>query len=122
MARVSTAVARHKRTKRIFKAVKGYYGGRGRLYRSARESIIAAGVDAYDGRKRKKRDYRRLWVTRLTAATKALDFSYSRFINGLKKAGITLNRKILSDLAITDPKTFENLVNTAKGALSAPAK
>lgn len=118
MARVSTGVVRHRRTKKIFEATKGYYGGRRRLYRSAKQAVRAAGVDAYDGRKLKKRDYRRLWITRLSAATETLGLSYSRFINGLKKAHVGLNRKVLSDMAITDPKSFENLVKMAKSALA----
>lgn len=117
MARVKTAVARHKRIKKTLKAAKGYYGARHRLYRTAKEAVTAAGVDAYFGRKQKKRDYRSLWIIRISAATKALNFSYGRFINGLKKAKVAINRKILADLAVTDPKAFEILVGIAKKAL-----
>lgn len=117
MARARSAVARHKKTKKILKAAKGYYSARRRLLRTAKEAVTAAGVDAYFGRKQKKRDYRGLWITRISAATRALDFPYGRFINGLKKAQVVINRKMLAELAVSDPKTFENLVNIAKKSL-----
>ena len=117
MARAKTAVARHKRTKKILKAAKGYYGARSRLLRTAKEVVTAAGVDAYFGRKIKKRDFRGLWITCISAATKALDLSYSRFMNGLKRAKVGINRKMLAELAISDPNAFKSLVETAKKAL-----
>ena len=111
--RVKSAVARHKRVKKIMHLAKGYDQGRHRLYRTAKETIIKARVDAYFGLKRKKRDYRRLWITRLTAALRAKGLTYSRFINGLKKANMDLNRKILSNMAVTDPTTFDKIVAMA---------
>ncbi|MBI3097187.1 MAG: 50S ribosomal protein L20 [Planctomycetes bacterium] len=113
MARARTNVARHKRVRRTLTAAKGYWGGRHRLYRTAKEAVLSAGVDAYRGRKQKKVDYRRLWITRLTAALRARGFSYSRFIGGLKKANIALNRKVLSELAIGDVRAFDRIVEMA---------
>ena len=112
--RIKTGVARHKRTKKIMELAKGYDQGRHRLYRTAKESVMKARVDSYFGRKRKKRDYRRLWITRLTAALRDKGITYSRFINGLKKANILLNRKVLSNIAITDPTTFDKIVALAR--------
>ena len=117
MSRAKTSVAIHKRTKKILKAAKGYYSARRRLLRTAKEAVTAAGVDAYFGRKQKKRDYRSLWITRISAATRALDFPYGRFINGLKKAQVVINRKMMAELAVSDPKAFEDLVNISKKAL-----
>lgn len=112
--RVNSAVARHKRVKKIMRLASGYDQGRHRLYRTAKETIMKARVDAYVGLKRKKRDYRRLWITRLTAALKTKGLTYSRFINGLKKAKVDLNRKTLSNMAIIDPTTFDKIVAMAK--------
>ena len=114
MARANTNVARHKRVRKTLKAAKGYWGGRHRLYRTAKEAVLSAGVDAYRGRKQKKVDYRRLWIVRLTAALRARGWSYSRFIGVLKKAKIDLNRKVLSELALGDVPTFDRLVEMAR--------
>lgn len=118
MPRARSGVPRHRRKKRLEKRAKGYYGGRRRLYRSMLETVTKAGVDAYFGRKLKKRDYRRLWITRLSAAARACGISYSRLMEGLRKAQIELNRKTLSELAIHDSTVFNQLVQTAKNSLS----
>jgi len=112
--RVKTAVPRHKRIKKTMRLAKGYNQGRGRLYRLAKETIIKSRVDRYFGLKRKKRDYRRLWITRLSAAVESKGITYSKFINGLKKANVLLNRKMLSNMAIIDPTTFDKIVAIAK--------
>jgi large subunit ribosomal protein L20 len=107
--------ARHK--KRL-KLAKGYYGAKSKLFRTATEAVDRAQVYAYRDRRNKKRDFRRLWITRITAACKAHSMLYSRFINALKKAGIELDRKVLSDMAIQDPTGFTKLIETAKGQLA----
>jgi large subunit ribosomal protein L20 len=107
--------ARHK--KRL-KLAKGYYGAKSKLFRTATEAVDRAQVYAYRDRRNKKRDFRRLWITRITAACKAHSMLYSRFINALKKAGIELDRKVLSDMAIQDPAGFTKLIETAKGQLA----
>lgn len=117
MPRVKSNVARHRRKKRMMKAAKGYYGGRRRLYRSMKETLIQAGVDAYFGRKQKKRDYRGLWIIRISAAARAFGISYSRLMEGLRKVKVELNRKMLSELAISDAPAFEKLVQLAKSKL-----
>jgi len=117
MTRAVSNVPRHRRKVRMMKAAKGYYGGRGRLYRSMKETLTSAGVDAYKGRKRKKRDFRRLWITRLSAAAKINGITYSRLIQGLTKAKVAINRKILSELAINQPSAFEKIVQVAKASL-----
>lgn len=114
MTRAVSNVPRHHRKRRMMKAAKGYYGGRRRLYRSMKETLTAAGVDAFMGRKRKKRDFRRLWITRISAAAKNSGIAYSRLIEGLRKAEVVINRKVLSELAIRDPNAFEQLVQLAK--------
>jgi len=118
MPRVRKGAATRRARKRILKAVKGHRGAAGRHYRLAKEAVTRAGVYARIGRKLKKRDFRGLWITRLSAACRARDISYSRFINGLKKAKITLNRKMLSEIAIADPAGFDAIVNAAKAALA----
>ncbi len=105
--------ARNKAKKRLFKAAKGYVGGRRRLLRTVKETLIRAGVFAYRDRRRKKRDFRRLFITRLTAAAQMRGLRYSRLIHGLKLARITLDRKSLSELAIFDPETFDAIVEKA---------
>ena len=105
-----------KRTK-LFRITKGYWGQRKNVYRRAREAYLASLSRAYVDRKRKKRDFRRLWITRISAAVRAEGMSYSVFINGLKKTGITLNRKMLSELAIHDPAGFKSLVAKVKAGL-----
>ena len=118
MARVKRAVNARKNHKKVLKLAKGYYGGKSRLFRTANESVIRALRNAYVGRKNKKRDYRSLWIARINAAARMNDMSYSKFMNGIKLAGIDMNRKMLSEIAINDPKAFANLVETAKAQLS----
>mgnify|MGYP001082043011 CR=1 FL=1 len=117
MARVKGAVTTRKRHKKVLKLAKGYFGGKSKLYRTANEAVMKSLQYAYVGRKLKKRDFRSLWITRISAACKQNGINYSKFINGLKKSGINLNRKMLSELAITDKEAFANLVETAKKAL-----
>ncbi len=115
--RVTSAVPRHKRKKRIMKRAKGFRGGRGKLLRTAKETIIRADVFAYRDRKTRKREFRRLWITRISASTRMNGMSYSQFINGLAKAEVTLDRKQLAEIAVSDPQGFASLVETAKAAL-----
>lgn len=117
MARVKGALNARKRHKKVLKMSKGFRGARGKQYRIAKQSVMRAMAHSFVGRKRTKREYRRLWITRINAAARLNDISYSRFMNGLKLAGITMNRKMLADLAITDEKAFTELVNKAKSAL-----
>lgn len=118
MARVKRAVNARKNHKKVLKLAKGYYGGKSRLFKTANESVIRALRNAYVGRKNKKRDYRSLWIARINAAARMNDMSYSKFMNGIKLAGIDMNRKMLSEIAINDPKAFANLVETAKAQLN----
>ena len=115
--RVKGASASDKKRKKLFKITKGYWGQRKNVYRRAREAYLAALSRAYVDRKRKKRDFRKLWITRISAAVRAEGMSYSVFMNGLKKAGINLNRKMLSELAIHDPQGFKDLVAKVKAVL-----
>ena len=117
MPRVKKGAARRQSRKRVLKAVKGYRGPAGRLYRLAKEASARAMVNARVGRKRKKRDFRGLWIIRISAACQQRDINYSRFINGCKKAGIELNRKMLSEIAIADPAGFDAIVEKAKAQL-----
>ena len=117
MARVKGAMMTRKRRKKVLKLAKGYFGGKRKLFRTAKEAVMKSGNYAYIGRKQKKRDFRRLWITRISAACRINGVNYSTFMNGLKKAGIELNRKMLSELAINDPKAFANLVEKATAAL-----
>jgi len=116
MPRVRKGAARRQSKKRILKAVKGHRGSAGRLYRLAKEATVRADVNARIGRKLKKRDFRGLWITRLSAACRQRGVRYSQFINGLKKANIALNRKMLSEIAIADPKGFDAIVEAVKAA------
>lgn len=116
--RATNAVARHKRKKRILKHVKGYYGRRHLLLRTAIEAMHKSMQYAFAGRKLKKRDFRALWITRISAACRPLGVSYSRLIHGLKGAGIEIDRKQLSEIAIRDPGAFAAIVEKAKGALT----
>ncbi len=118
MPRVRKAAAKRKAKKRILKAVKGHRGAAGRQYRLAKEAVVKATVYARVGRKLRKRDFRALWITRLSAACRQRGVSYSRFINGCKKAKIGLNRKMLSEIAIADPEGFEKIVEAAKAAIA----
>ena len=117
MARVKGALATRKRRNRTLKLAKGYWGGKSRLFKTAKQAVMKSGQYAYIGRKQKKRDFRRLWITRISAACKMNGMNYSTFINGLKKAGIDLNRKMLSEIAIADPAAFTALTEQAKAAL-----
>ncbi len=118
MVRVTNAVASHRRKKRILKRAKGFWGDRKNHLRLTKEAVIRAMANNYKDRKRKKRDFRRLWIQRISAAAKINGISYSKFINGLKKAECELNRKILADMAIRDPQSFTAVVGTAKAALA----
>ena len=117
MARVKGALATRKRRNRTLKLAKGYFGGKSRLFKTAKEAVWKSGQYAYIGRRLKKRDFRKLWITRISAACKANGMNYSSFMNGLKKAGITLNRKMLSEIAINDAAGFTALTEKAKAAL-----
>ena len=118
MPRATNAVARHKAHKRILKRAKGYRGGRSSLLRTAKEALLRAEAYARRDRRTKKRNFRRLWITRISAACRARGVTYSVFINGLLKAGIDLDRKVLSATAIDDPAAFDQLVEEAKAARS----
>lgn len=114
MPRTKGHVAHKKKVRRVLKAAKGYYGARSKLLKSARDTVVRAGVYAYRDRRTRKRDFRSLWITRITAACRGRDISYSRFIAGLKRASIDLNRKMLSEIAIADPQVFDALVALAR--------
>jgi len=117
MARIKGATMTRKRRNKVLKLAKGYYGSKHSLFKTAKQAVMKSGNYAYIGRKQKKRDFRRLWITRISAACKMNGINYSTFMNGLKKAGITLNRKMLSEIAIADPAAFTALVDQAKAAL-----
>ena len=117
MARVKGAMMTRKRRKKILKLAKGYWGSKSRHFKMAKQAVMKSGNYAYIGRKQRKRDFRRLWITRISAACKMNGINYSTFMNGLKKAGVTLNRKMLSEIAIADPAGFTALVEKAKAAL-----
>ena len=119
MARVKRAVNSRKNHKKVLKLAKGYYGGKSRLFKTANETVIRALRNAYVGRKLKKRDFRKLWIQRINAAARMNGISYSRLMNGLKLAGVEVNRKMLSEIAINDPKSFAELVELAKKNLNA---
>ncbi|ECB9848173.1 TPA: 50S ribosomal protein L20 [Campylobacter jejuni] len=116
MARVKTGVVRRRRHKKVLKLARGFYSGRRKHFRKAKEQLERSLVYAYRDRRRKKRDFRRLWIVRINAACRLNDLSYSRFINGLKKAGIELDRKILADLAMNDAAAFAKIAEAAKKA------
>ena len=117
MARIKGAMMTRKRRNKVLKLAKGYYGSKHSLFKTAKQAVMKSGNYAYIGRKQKKRDFRRLWITRISAACKANGTNYSTFMNGLKKADINLNRKMLSEIAIADPAAFTALVEKAKAAL-----
>ncbi len=119
MPRVKRGPKRVHRRKKILKSAKGYWGTKSKLHRAAREAIARAQKFAYRDRRAKKRDFRTLWIIRIRAAAKQNDLSYNRFINGLKKSGVELNRKMLAEIAVRDPETFAQLAATAKNALAA---
>ena len=116
MARVTSTPARLARKRRLMKAAKGFWGARHRQYKVMKESVHRAWQYAYIGRRLKKRDFRRLWILRVNAASRARGINYSRFMHGLKESGVELNRKMLSEIAIRDPKAFDQLVELAKSA------
>jgi len=119
MARVKRGVTARRRHKKILKLAKGYYNARRKVFRVANQAVIKAGQYAYIGRKQKKRNFRSLWITRINAAARINGLSYSRFMNGMLKAGITLDRKVLADIAVHDAPAFAALADKAKGALAA---
>ena len=121
MPRSTASGARNKRKKKIFKAAKGYFGGRKNLYRTAKDAVEKGWQHAYRDRKKKKRNFRRLWISRINAAARQHDMSYSVFINGLKESGVELDRKALADLAVRSPEAFAALVEQAKEGLAAKA-
>jgi large subunit ribosomal protein L20 len=114
MARVTTSVARKKRKKKILKQARGQFGARSKLYRTAKNAVERGWAYSYRDRRRRKRDFRRLWIARINAATREHDLSYSRFISGLRNAGVELNRKVLADLAVREPEAFAELARIAK--------
>ena len=121
MARVKRGVTAGKRHKKILKKAKGYYNGRRKVYRAAKQAVIKAGQYAFRDRRVKKREFRALWIARINAGIRPHGLSYSRFINGLDLAGVTVDRKVLSDLAIHEPVAFEAIVEKAKAAIPATA-
>lgn len=118
MSRVKRGVQAHAKHKKVLKAAKGYYGARRKVYRVAKQAVIKAGQYAYRDRRVKKREFRALWIQRINAAARMCDLSYSRFINGLNKAGIEVDRKMLADIAVHDMPAFEKLAEKAKAALA----
>lgn len=114
MARVKNGATTKARHKKVLKQAKGYFGSKHRLYKSAKEQLMHSGQYAFRDRKQKKRDFRKLWITRINAACRENDISYSRFIEGLNKAGVEVNRKMLSEIAINDPKAFSELVKVSR--------
>ena len=117
MARVKGAMMTRKRRNKTLKLAKGYFGAKSKHFIMAKQAVMKSGQYAYIGRKQKKRDFRRLWITRISAAAKINGMNYSTFMNGVKKAGITLNRKMLSEIAISDPVGFAAIAEKAKAAL-----
>ncbi len=119
MARIKGAMMTRKRRNKILKLAKGYWGAKSTHYKMANQAVMKSLTYAYVGRKRKKRDFRQLWITRINAGCKQNGMNYSRFMHGLKLSGIEMNRKMLSEMAIHEPEAFTSLVNTAKQAISA---
>ena len=117
MARIKGAMMTRKRRKKVLKLAKGYFGGKSKLFKTAKEAVMKSGQYAYIGRRQRKRDFHRLWIARINAAAKMNGMNYSTFMNGLKKAGITMNRKMLAELAVSDAAAFTALVEKAKAAL-----
>ena len=118
MARVKGAMMTRKRRKKILKLAKGYYGSKHKLFKTANEQVMKSLKYAYIGRKQRKRDFRRLWITRISAQAKVNGLNYSRFMYGLKKAGVEMNRKMLAELAVSDKETFARLAEQAKAAIA----
>jgi len=119
MARVKKAINAKKKHKKILKLAKGYYGAKSKIFRPANQAVMRSLRYAYIGRKLRKRDFRKLWISRINAAARMNDISYSRLINGLKLAGVNVNRKMLSEMAIHDPEGFKQIVEVAKTKLNA---
>lgn len=117
MARIKGATMTRKRRKKVLKLAKGYFGAKSKLFKTAKEAVMKSGNYAYIGRRLKKRDFRKLWITRISAAAKLNGMNYSTFMNGLKKSGVELNRKMLSEVAIHDPAAFTALAEKAKATL-----
>ena len=117
MARIKGAMMTRKRRNKTLRLAKGYFGAKSKHFKMAKQAVMKSGQYAYIGRKQKKRDFRQLWITRISAACKLNGVNYSTFMNGVKKAGITLNRKMLSEIAISDPAGFTAIVEKAKAAL-----
>lgn len=117
MARIKGALMTRKRRNKMLKLAKGYWGSKSKHFKMAKQAVMKSGNYAFAGRKMKKRDFRKLWITRISAQAKVNGINYSRFMNGLKKAGVTLNRKMLAELAVSDKEAFAKLVETAKAAL-----
>lgn len=117
MARVKGALMTRKRRNKMLKLAKGYWGSKSKHFKMAKQAVMKSGNYAFAGRKQKKRDFRRLWITRISAQAKVEGINYSQFINGLKKAGIDLNRKMLAEIAVSDKEAFASLVASAKKAL-----
>jgi large subunit ribosomal protein L20 len=117
MPRVKRGTMTHKRHKKVLEAASGYWGAKHRLFKSAHEQVMKSGNYAYRDRRNKKRDFRRLWIVRISAACRAEGIQYCRFIEGLTKAGITLDRKVMAEMAVSDPETFTQLVVQATSAL-----
>lgn len=117
MARIKRSVSAQKKRRKVMKLSKGFWGARSKQYRAAKQSVMKAMSHAYIGRKLRKRDMRKLWITRINAAARMNDLSYSRFMNGLKKANVTVDRKILADMAVNDTAGFGKLVEVAKAQL-----
>ena len=117
MARVKRAMMTRKRRNKVLKLAKGYWGAKSKHFKMAKQQVMKSGNYAFAGRKNKKRDFRSLWITRISAQCKVCDINYSRFMNGLKKAGIDLNRKMLAEIAVSDKEAFAALVEKAKAAL-----
>jgi len=117
MARIKGAVTTRKRRNKVLKAAKGYWGAKSKHFKMAKQAVMKSGNYAFIGRKLKKRDFRRLWITRISAEAKNNGINYSRFMNGLKKCGITLNRKMLAELAVNDKEAFAAIVEKAKAAI-----
>lgn len=120
MTRVKGGVVTRRRHKKVLKQAKGYYGARSKLYKKAKETLIRALRYAYRDRRQRKRDFRRLWIVRINAASRIHGLSYSRLIDGLRKAGVMVDRKSLADIAVTDSAAFAKIVETAKEALAVP--
>ena len=114
MPRANSSVPRHRRHRKIIKQAKGYFGARSRTFKSAKDAVIKAGLYAYRDRRQRKRQFRRLWITRINAACRLNGMPYSAFINALDVKGIILNRKVLADMAVRDPQSFTDLVNSVK--------